>query len=217
MGQNGLLYKRKHKNTTTNHLIYFINMNSNNMLNQIKTLLGVEVELAQAKLENGTVIETEAEMTVGQEVFIVTDSDEKIKMPVGSYTLEDGKELIIKEEGIIDSIGEPKEEEIEASEEVQEENLEEDKQEMTYATKEELAEVKTMIEEIKAMIEAKDQEEEKEKMSEEVKEELSAVEPVEKVKHNPETEIKKKMNLYSQGAPKTTINRVFEQINKIKN
>ena len=67
MGLNGLLYKRKHKNTTTNHLIYFINMNSNNMLNQIKTLLGVEVELAQAKLENGTVIETEAEMTAGKE------------------------------------------------------------------------------------------------------------------------------------------------------
>ena len=113
-------------------------MNSNTMLNQIKTLLGVEVQLAQAKLENGTVIEAE-EMTAGQEVFIVTE-DEKVPVPVGSYTLEDGKELVVEEEGIIASVGEPKEEEVEASEEVseevQEENLEEEKEEMGYATKE---------------------------------------------------------------------------------
>ena len=88
-------------------------------------------------------------------MFIVTE-DEKVPLPVGEYTLEDGEKIIVKEEGIIASIGEEKEEEPkeEASEEnlntdnmenkevVQEvqENLEEDKkEEMQYATKEELA------------------------------------------------------------------------------
>lgn len=130
-------------------------MNSNDMINQIKTLLGMETKLAQAKLENGTVIEAE-EMVEGNEVFIVTE-EERIAMPVGEYQLEDGQILIVEEEGIIASVGaaeEAPEEEVEAevaedlSEEVAEENLEEEKEEMGYATKEELAEVKDMIEEI---------------------------------------------------------------------
>jgi len=194
-------------------------MKSNDMINQIKTLLGVEVELAQAKLENGTVIEAE-EMSAGKEIFIVTD-DERIAMPVGEYQLEDGQELKVEEEGIIASIGEKKEapEEVEASEEVveevQEENLEEeDKEEMGYATKEELAEVKSMIEEIKAMIEKK--EEMSEEPKEEIKEELSAVENVEKVTHNPETETKRRFMLYGQNRPQSTMDRVLAQINNIK-
>jgi len=186
------------------------------MLNQIKTLLGVEVELAQAKLENGTVIEAE-EMVEGKEVFIVSD-DEKIAMPVGEYELEDGKMLIVEEEGIIAKIGEKEAEEVEAedlsedvTEEVTEENLEEEeKEEMGYATKEELAEVKDMIEEIKAMIEKK------EEMSEEPKEELSAVEPVEKITHNPEAETKRRFMLYGQNRPQSTMDRVLSQINNIK-
>ena len=192
-------------------------MKANDMINQIKTLLGVEVKLAQAKLENGTVIEAE-EMTAGQEIFIVSE-DERIAMPVGEYQLEDGKTLIVEEEGIIASLGEAEAEEVEASEEVQEDVKEEveleedDKEEMGYATKEELAEVKSMIEEIKAMIE------DKEEMSEEpqeVKEELSAVEPVEKVTHNPETETKRRFMLYGQNKPQSTMDRVLAQINNIK-
>jgi len=191
-------------------------MNSKDMLNQIKTLLGVEVELAQAKLENGTVIEAE-EMVEGKEVFIVSE-DEKIAMPIGEYELEDGKILIVEEEGIIAKIGEKEAEEVEAedlsedvTEEVTEENLEEEeKEEMGYATKEELAEVKDMIEEIKAMIEKK------EEMSEEPKEELSAVEPVEKITHNPEAETKRRFMLYGQNRPQSTMDRVMAQINNIK-
>jgi hypothetical protein len=124
-------------------------------------------------------------------VFIVTD-DEKVALPVGEYTLEDGETLVVEEEGIIASIG--KQEEAPAEEEAsKEENLEEE--EMAYATKEELAEVKTMIEEIKAMIEKKeDMSEELEEVKEDVKEELSKVEEkveLEKVTHNPEAEPKK--------------------------
>jgi hypothetical protein len=197
-------------------------MNSNDMINQIKTLLGMETKLAQAKLENGTVIEAE-EMVEGNEIFIVTE-EERIAMPVGEYQLEDGQVLVVEEEGIIASVGaaeEAPEEEVEAevaedlSEEVTEENLEEEKEEMGYATKEELAEVKSMIEEIKAMIDKKEEmsEETPEEVQEEVKEELSAVE---KVTHNPETEDKKISFLYGQSRPQNTMDRVMAKISQIK-
>ena len=62
------------------------------MLNKVKELVGVEaseeVKLAQATLENGTVIESE-EFAAGSEVFIVTEY-EKVALPIGEYTLEDG-------------------------------------------------------------------------------------------------------------------------------
>ena len=190
------------------------------MLNKVKELVGVEaseeVKLAQATLENGTVIESE-DFAVGSEVFIVTD-DEKVALPVGDYTLEDGEQLKVEEEGIIASIGAAEEPTEEPTEEEASEELEEE--EMAYATKEELAEVKSMIEDIKAMIEKKDE------MSEEVKEdkeELSEVEEVEekveleKVTHNPEAEAQKEMKLYGQKREMTTADRVFARISNIKN
>jgi len=143
-------------------------MKPSEMLNQVKTLLGVEVKLEQMKLENGTVLEAD-KFEAGNEIFIVTE-DEKVALPVGEYVLEDGQTLVIEEEGIIKEMkSENEEEEVE----VEVEAKEEEKEEMGYATKEELAEVKSMIEEIKAMLEPKEEmsEEPKEELSEEVKEE----------------------------------------------
>ena len=194
------------------------------MLNKVKEVIGIElseenqeIKLAQATLENGTIIEAE-EFAEGKEVFIVTE-DEKVALPVGDYKLEDGQALIIEEEGIIASIGEateeaPAEEEVEA-EEV--EAAEEEKEEMAYATKEDLAEVKSMIDEIKAMIEKKDElsvEETVENIVEEVKEELSEVE---KVNHNPEASAEKELNLYAQKRGLSTLDRVFQKMNKLNN
>ena len=194
------------------------------MLNKVKEVLGVElneetqeVKLAQATLENGTVIESE-NFAAGSEVFIVTD-DEKVALPVGDYTLEDGEILKVEEEGIIASIGAAEEVEEEASEEV--EAAEEE--EMGYATKQDLAEVKEMIEEIKSMIEPKEEmseeapEETKEELSEEVEEvELSTEEPVAKVTHNPEAETKRNLNLFAQKRPMTTADKVMQRIANIK-
>lgn len=194
------------------------------MLNKVKEVIGIElseenqeIKLAQATLENGTIIEAE-EFSEGKEVFIVTE-DEKVALPVGDYKLEDGQALIIEEEGIIASIGEateeaPEEAEVEA-EEV--EAAEEEKEEMAYATKEDLAEVKSMIDEIKAMIEKKDElsvEETVENIVEEVKEELSEVE---KVNHNPEASAEKELNLYAQKRGLSTLDRVFQKMNKLNN
>ena len=143
------------------------------MLKEVKTLLGLEIKLEQMKLENGTVLEADA-FAEGNEIFIVTE-DERVALPIGEYVLEDGQTLVVEEEGIIKEMkpmGEdvPEEEEVVEAEEVEEEVKED--VEMSYATKEELAEVISMIDEIKAMLEPKE-EEPKEELKEEV--ELSAI------------------------------------------
>ncbi len=163
------------------------------MLNQVKTLLGVEVKLEQMKLENGTVLEAD-KFEGGNEIFIVTE-DERVALPVGEYVLEDGKTLVIEEEGIIKEIKseneEAKEEEVEAEIEVEAEE-EEEKEEMGYATKEELAEVKSMIEEIKAMLEPK--EEMSEEPKEEVKEEVELSEVAQEVVNEIPTEVAQELS-----------------------
>ena len=78
------------------------------VINEIKTLLGMEVKLAQMKLENGTVIEAEA-FEPEMAVFIVNEED-RIAMPVGEYALEDGNILKVDIEGVIAAIEMPEEE-----------------------------------------------------------------------------------------------------------
>ena len=134
-------------------------MNTNDMISKIKEVLNLseKVKLEQQTLENGTVLEAEA-FEAGNEIFIVTE-DEKVAVPVGEYEMEDGRILVVAEEGLIAEIKTEEEEEVEEVE-----AKEEEEEKMGYATKEELAEVKEMIEEIKAMLEPK----------EEMSEELSA-------------------------------------------
>jgi len=132
------------------------------MLNQIKNLLGVElsetekVELEEMKLENGTILEAES-FESGKEIFIKTD-DEKVALPIGEYDMEDGRILVIAEEGIISEIKDKSEEE--ESEEVVEEEAtkEEELSEEIYASKDEISELKAMIEDLKSKLELKDQE-----------------------------------------------------------
>ena len=130
-------------------------MKSNKVIEKIKDVLNLneEVKLEQAKLDNGTVIEADS-FESGVEVFIVTE-DEKVALPIGGYTLEDGKILVVAEEGVISEIKDAEAEEETEEEEVEVEAAEEEES-LGYATKEELAEVKDMIEEIKAMLEPKE-------------------------------------------------------------
>ena len=186
-------------------------MKANQMLNEIKTLLNIEVKLEEKKLENGTVVSAEA-FEKDNEIFIVTD-DEKVAMPVGEYILEDGRLLVVEAEGVIADVREVSDE-VPAKEEETEDLEEEVKEEMSYATKEELAEVKTMVEEIKAMLEPKEEmsEEVKEEIVEEVKEELSSVKPI---KHNPEASTpQKKQVQFAKGQFNTTLDRVLSKLNK---
>ena len=131
-------------------------------------------------------------------------------MPVGEYILEDGRLVVVEEEGIIADVREVSDE-VPTKEEETEDLEEEVKEEMSYATKEELAEVKTMVEEIKAMLEPKEEMSEEVK-EEEVKEELSAVKPI---KHNPEASTpQKKQVQFAKGQFNTTLDRVLSKLNK---
>jgi hypothetical protein len=204
-------------------------MNTNDMISKIKEVVGLseEIKLEQQTLENGTILEAES-FEAGQEIFIVTE-DEKVAVPVGEYQMEDGRILVVAEEGLIAEIKaeeeEAEEEEVEAKEE-----LEEEKEEMGYATKQELAEVKEMIEEIKAMLEPKEDlsaddlgnlmteelaKHEKLELSEvpvEVQEELNqpAAEPI---KANPEVQTKQNFKF----ATKRKLSTLDKVMNKIIN
>ena len=207
-------------------------MNTNDMISKIKDVLNLseEVKLEQQALENGAVLEAEA-FEAGNEVFIVTE-DEKVAVPVGEYELEDGKILVVAEEGLIAEIKEAgaeeaPEEEVEATEDVV---LEEEKEEMGYATKEELAEVKSMIEEIKAMLEPKEdlsadelgnlvteelckhEKVELNEVPEEVQAELNepAAEPI---KANPEVKENLSKFSISQNRKMSTLDRVMAKFN----
>ena len=96
------------------------------MLNEIKTLLNIDVKLMEQKLENGTVVSAEA-FEKDNEIFIVTD-DEKVAMPVGEYILEDGRLLVVEAEGLIADVREVSDE-VPAKQEEETEDLEEEKKE----------------------------------------------------------------------------------------
>jgi len=199
-------------------------MKSNNVIEKIKDVLNLteEVKLEQQALENGAVLEADS-FEADNEVFIVTE-DERVALPVGEYQLEDGRILVVAEEGIISEVKEAGKEE-EVVEEVEAE--EEEKEEMAYATKEELAEVKEMIEEIKAMLEPKEdlssedlgnlitEELSKHELNEvpqEVQEELNepAAEPI---MANPEADSTNKPSFkFAQNRKPSTLDRVLNKI-----
>ena len=69
-------------------------MKASELLKKILTeLASKKVKLAQAILDNGTILEAESFET-GNEVFIVTE-DERIPLPVGEYTMEDVRILSV--------------------------------------------------------------------------------------------------------------------------
>lgn len=200
-------------------------MKATEVLKQVKNILGVElsdIQLAELRLENGTVLEADA-FESGKEVFIKTE-DEKVALPVGEYELEDARILVIEEEGMI--------KEIKNAEHEEDEKEDEEKVDARYVTREEFRkEMDELKEHIDKMMDHKDKE--KEEMSSQIQEEVSlAVTEVlnseaeekeilkeelsqpaaEPLKHNPE---EKKSNLkvkFAQNRTKSTLDRVMETI-----
>jgi predicted ribosome-associated RNA-binding protein Tma20 len=189
-------------------------MKSQETLSKIMSILNlseeqVKVAAAQATLENGTVLEAEA-FEPGNEVFIVSE-DERVAVPVGEYEMEDGRVLVVAEEGIIAEIREGGEEEAPAEAPAEEPAAEEElaEEEMNYVTREELAEV---VNEIKAMVEQMMSEKEEE-MAAEAKEKLSKAKPARKpMKHSPETKAKPQVNLGQSKKGGSTLDRVMAKI-----
>jgi len=178
-------------------------MNSKETLNKVKTLLGLEVQLEERKLENGTRFEADS-FEAGKEIFIITDEDERIAVPKGEYLLDDGMMLIVEEDGIISEVKE-------AEEEVVEEVVEAPVVEEIEAAEEaDVADWKGMEIRIKnledAIADLKSRFSDKEEMNSEV--ELSA----KAIKHNPESKGETKMSLFSQNKKMSTQDRVFAKL-----
>ena len=185
-----------------------------NKIDQIKALLGMEVKLETMKLANGTEIEAEV-FEAEAEVFIVSE-EERVALPIGEYELEDGKILVVVEEGIISEMKDKEEEVEEAPVEAE---VEEQEMEAEVATPKKVVESVSKethfakIEEMQKEIDAlKLALEPKEEVKEEV--ELSA-EEVAPIKHNPEANAAKKDTfLYSQKAPKTVKSTIYNKLFK---
>ena len=191
-------------------------MKATEILKNIKTFLGeetlekVKVELAQAKLENGTIVESES-FKAGDEIFIITD-DEKVAMPVGEYMMEDGKLLVVEEEGIIadyrvvsDDVPQKEDELEEKKEEMDEEAVVEDWAGMEKRIKN----LEDAIADIKSKMGEK---EDFEKVEEQVKQELSETPAAEPISHNPEMEDKKINLKYAQNRKQTSLDRVLSKM-----
>ena len=218
-------------------------MKSTEMLNQIKTLLNIEVKLEEQKLENGTRVESES-FEKGKEVFILTD-DEKVAMPVGEYLLEDGRLVVVKEEGIIDDVREvsdevPQKEEESKDEtedlEYKDEEMEDDGKEADVedwaGMEKRIKNLEDAIADLKSKVGEKNMEEDevemneeevsrqpksrtvKEEFNEELKEELSKP-AAQQIKHNPESGNAKKENFrISPKRRPSTMDIILNQLNK---
>ena len=186
------------------------------MLNQIRTLLNIEVKLEEMKLENGTVVSADT-FEKGSEIFIVTD-DEKVALPVGEYILEDGRLVVVSEEGMIADVREVSDEvPAEETEDLEEETVE------TEVPKEVATEVEAIIEAVVEVIapvleEVKSEIEELKKQFSEMKggkkkEDMSAARKP--IKHNPEAKApQKKQMQFAKGQFNTTLDRVLNKLNK---
>ena len=163
-----------------------------------------EVELAQAKLDNGTVLEAES-FEAGQPIFIVSEED-RIAVPVGEYQMEDGRILVVAEEGVIGEIKE-------AAAEVEEEapSVEVEVEAAVEPTMEDKIKemVMPLIEEMRAEMSAI--KEEMAKKKQEMSSDMPAAMPI---RHNPEAApAPARVNL-AQNAAETSIDRVLARLNK---
>lgn len=212
-------------------------MKANDMLNKIKTIIGgielteevKEVQLAEMKLQNGTVVEAE-EFKKDEAIFIKSD-DERIAMPVGEYVLEDGKLLVVEEEGIIADMRDVSDD-VPAKEEASEEEVTEELAEEAAVydwegMEKRIKNLEDAIADLKAdKVDAPKEVEATAELSEEVKEEikedvdvetvkeeLSAVETVAPVKHNPEAKNESKFTLKKNNYPETLQSRIYAKLN----
>jgi len=74
-----------------------------------------EVKLGSVTAQDGIVFEYEGETpTEGAAIWVNAEDGTKVPVPAGEYPLEDGSVLVVSEEGVIGSVGQPEVEEAEA-------------------------------------------------------------------------------------------------------
>lgn len=189
-------------------------MTSKETLNKVKTLLGIQVSLEQMKLDNGTIIEAEV-FAPDNEVFIVSE-EERVALPIGEYLLENGKVLIVTEEGIISEIKEsqPAEEEPQPEEAPEmaadpaapKKVVESISKELFFS---EIEKLKKEITELKSQSKPKEIELSKEV---EISQEVELAEEVKPLKHSPEAKPERELQKFASKRKKTTRDIVFNKL-----
>jgi hypothetical protein len=199
-------------------------MNEKSILNKVRTLLGLEVKLETMRLSDGvSMLEAEV-FEAGQPVFILTEDEQRIALPIGDYELEDGRILVVVEEGVIADVREAAEPEVDveveapeaempAEEEMSEAAAPQAKKIIESVTKEsffsEIEALKKENEELKAQIALS---------KTEVAEEVAPVELSEEPKpisFNPENETKVEAFKVSKNRQRSTMDSIFEKFNNI--
>jgi len=184
-------------------------MKPSELLKNIQTLLSAKIELAQEVTTEGIILEAES-FEPKVPVFIVTENGTE-PAGKGEYKLENGKTLVVAEDGIIDAIVEAEAEteiEIEAAKEVEVEAAEEVVTEETVVeekmpSQEEIIDavvkvVAPMLEQLKSEVE-----EIKMKYEEMTKTKMS------KVTHTPEV----KNNVAKSTKRTNVLETIFEKLN----
>jgi hypothetical protein len=192
------------------------------VINQIKTLLGMEVKLETMKLMDGITIFEADTFETDKEVFIVTEDEQKIPVPIGEYELEDGRILVVEVEGIILEIKEvaTEEEVVEETPEVEAGYKEdEEKMQATPSAKKTIESVvkETFFAEIEKLtqenIELKAQLEKLSKVDE-VTTEVTELADVKPIAFNPENTNEVEHFQYGSKRPRTMMDSILEKINK---
>ena len=189
------------------------------VINQIKTLLGMEVKLETMKLMDGiTIFEADA-FEMDKEVFIVTEDEQKIPVPIGEYELEDGRILVVVEEGIISELKEKEEEVEEVVEEEAPEVEVEVEAEATPSAKKTIESIvkETFFAEIEKLtnenIELKAKLENLSKVDE-VAVEATELADIAPISFNPENTNEVETFVYGSKRPRTIMDSILEKINK---
>jgi hypothetical protein len=198
-------------------------MKNSTLLQHIKSLLSKEINLEQMLMGDGvTKIEAET-FEAGKEVFVVTEDEQKIAVPVGEYELEDGRILVVVEEGIISEVKE-KEEEVE--EEVKEEEVTEEmpkEEEMSAPVSAPKKTIESIVKEtfFSEMEKLKEENEllkaelaKLSKVNENAKEATELMETPEPISFNPENEAKADFVKIGAKAPRGIMDSVLNKMYK---
>jgi len=198
-------------------------MNEKSMLNKVRTLLGLEVKLETMKLSDGvSMLEADA-FEAGQPVFILTEDEQRIPVPVGEYELEDMRILVVIEEGVIAEIREAAQ--VEEEEVVEEAPAVEEEVEAATETAAPKKTIESIVKEsFFSEIEAlkKENEELKAKLSAQTPEIAEEVAPVElseepkPISFNPENSQATDVFKFAAKRNATTMDTVLSRISNIK-
>jgi hypothetical protein len=197
-------------------------MNEKSILNKVRTLLGLEVKLETMRLSDGvSMLEADA-FEAGQPVFILTEDEQRIPVPVGEYELEDMRILVVIEEGVIAEVREAAE--VEEEVEVEAPAVEEEVEAATETAPQAKKIVESIVKEsFFSEIEALKKENEELKaqlnLSTEVAEEVAPVELSEEPKpisFNPEKTQATDVFKFASKRNATTMDSVLSRISNIK-